>query len=392
MSGTSMIAFYSSVSLEDVVGLATRVCDDVGFQVRNSSEPEFESPDEKSLVLDIPYNGWAITLRFNLDEKREPNEPVLTLGELSTIFNTSDKNRGESPSQRADVLFELTCRLATALEAEYVPLIDMGGRANSVIPRGRPIGDTVEAVPRFGVFAASVIDQFGGLEKMYGDPWYTAKLDSGQTVVIESGSPWTDDAWEPPTDASFIEDAESRTASFPSGPSGVSDPFAGLDMGEFGTEVGVHPDDIAEEFVNDDLELVRVYVDDDRNLRRVDTDAFVRNVVDDAASDVETVKEMLGDVPRDASDAEKRVSALLHEAIPSSFVRLDGPDDENVVTRVMNLDVETNKYDLLLSLGATASGDGFTDDDLETMEQALETLSSMENVDGVEQLIEERLL
>lgn len=46
-------------------------------------------------------------------------------------------------------------------------------------------------------------------------------------------------------------------------PRSVSDPFASLGVGEYGTDVGVHPNDIEPEFKNEDFQLVRVYVDDE---------------------------------------------------------------------------------------------------------------------------------
>lgn len=383
---------YTAVPEGDIYEKTVDLCEDIEFDVENSTEPFPPASGEHARAVEIPYDDWSVTLRFNLDPNREEKEPVLTVGGFTGHIYPPNRHDAQKYQQRMDVVFELVCRLSITLDADYLALADTEGRANEVVPTGRPIGEVLDTVPRMGVFSASVIEGLGGLDAMYTDPWYTATLESGQTLVIESADPWSAGDWVPPTDAPYIADAQLRTDDGPSSAAGVSDPFAALDAGEFGAEVGVHVDDIAEEFVNEDLELVRVYVDEDRNLRRVDTDTFVRNVVDDADSDIEMMKGMLGDVPPDANQADQLASALFHEAIPPSFVRLDSPDDENVVTRVMDLDVEMNKYDLLLSLGAAASGDGFTNDDLETMEQALDNLADLEDVDGVERLIEERLL
>lgn len=175
--------------------------------------------------------------------------------------------------------------------------------------------------------------------------------------------------------------------------SSLRDPFAALDVGQFGTDVAVYRDDIAERFGNDDLHLVRVYVDENRDLRRVDDDSFVRNVVyRDAEDDHELIRAMLGDVPPAVPDDEQMVSALLSEHVPPSLVRLDDPDGENVVTKVMGLDAETNKYELLVSLGSVASRPEFSDEDLATMERALDTLASMDDDAAVDAYIEEHLL
>lgn len=46
---------------------------------------------------------------------------------------------------------------------------------------------------------------------------------------------------------------------------GLADPFASLDTGAYGADVCVHRDDISQEFTNEDLHLVRVDIDEDRN-------------------------------------------------------------------------------------------------------------------------------
>ncbi|ELY69958.1 hypothetical protein C489_03386 [Natrinema versiforme JCM 10478] len=174
---------------------------------------------------------------------------------------------------------------------------------------------------------------------------------------------------------------------------GLSDPFAALNGGELGADVCVYRDDIREEFRNEDLHLVRVCVDERGDLRRLDDSTFVRNVVfDDSGGKADVIDRMFEDVPADTSRDKQMVSSLLHEAIPPSFVRLETPNGENVVTKVMNLDIETNKHDLLVSLGRVAQQDDFTDDDLETMLGALDTLADLEDIDGADDYVEDLLL
>ncbi len=80
---------------------------------------------------------------------------------------------------------------------------------------------------------------------------------------------------------------------------------------------------------------------------------------------------MLADVPSDATDDNLYVSALLRDVIPPAFVRLDDPDNESVVTKVMRLETDVNKIKLLVSLGRVARQVDFTADDLGSMEGAL---------------------
>lgn len=99
---------------------------------------------------------------------------------------------------------------------------------------------------------------------------------------------------------------------------------------------------------------------------------------------------MLGNVPVDASDEGLMVSALLHEAIPPSFVRLTDPDGETVVSKVMELDVEVSKYDLLVTLDRAARHEG--DGAAETIEGALDTLADIDDVEGLGRAIEDHWL
>jgi len=180
-----------------------------------------------------------------------------------------------------------------------------------------------------------------------------------------------------------------------SGPNSVTlgDPFAALDIGEYGADVCVHRDDISTEFPNEILELIRVQVNEDRDLRRVDSGQFVRNVVYADSDDRHSViKQMLADVPSDATDDNLYVSALLRDVIPPAFVRLDDPDNESVVTKVMRLETDVNKIKLLVSLGRVARQDDFTADDLGSMEGALDTLNELDDNENIDQYIEAKLL
>ncbi|MBX0288649.1 hypothetical protein EGH22_20160 [Halomicroarcula sp. F28] len=170
----------------------------------------------------------------------------------------------------------------------------------------------------------------------------------------------------------------------------LSDPFAVFSPGDYGVDACVAREDIGEKFRNEDLRLVRVYVDDDRNLRRVADDTFVRNVVLEAGDEDAIIEGMLADIPPAADDEDLMISALLHGAVPPSFVRLDEPDGENVVSRVLELDIETNKAELLVSLGEAARHDGGLD--TQTIESALDNLAELDDTEAVDAYIRENLL
>ncbi|WP_233357368.1 hypothetical protein [Halococcoides cellulosivorans] len=268
-------------------------------------------------------------------------------------------------------------------------------RGVEVVPDDRPIAKAIETPPRFGVYADHVLTDLGGVEELFDhDPWYVARLGDHHTLVIEVESPWGD--WRPPTEATYIQsarfgDATGEHAAAESDGTDLSDPFAALDPGEYGTEVCVDPDDVEAGFRDADLELVRVYVDDDRNLRRVEDDRFVRSVIVDGPDDnVAFVDAMLTEAPPDAVPSVPRASALLNDVIPPAFVRAATPDDETVVSRVLALPVETNKIELLVSLGRAY--DQSDEMDVTTIESALDELADVDDPRQVEQFIETRLV
>jgi hypothetical protein len=113
-----------------------------------------------------------------------------------------------------DVVFELVSRLAMSLEASYSPMLDALGREN-VHPTDRPISESVETPPLLGVFSTELLDEFGGVEGLYDDPWYVATLTDGRPLVIDSMPSWSKIdwsklGWDPPLEADYIETAEFR--------------------------------------------------------------------------------------------------------------------------------------------------------------------------------------
>ena len=101
---------------------------------------------------------------------------------------------------------------------------------------------------------------------------------------------------------------------------------------------------------------------------------------------------MLAEIPTDATDDDLMISALLQKAIPPSFVRLEDADDENVVTKVMALDTGVSKIELLVSLGRGAQQDEFGANDLESMEEVLDTLHELNGTGNIDQYIRSQLL
>jgi len=388
--GESIIAVYD-VTVEDAaVEPVLTICREVGFDIE---EDQIRDPDNKYYSVPISYDSKSTTLSFNRSDGRKPDEPVFSF--VRMVYPERDTVNVDDNLEEIEAVFELICRFATGLQAEYIALFDSERRGSAVVPGDRPIADAIDRPPRLGVYSDAVLSELGGLEGLFETPpWYVAALGDGRTLVIESESPW--EGWRPPTDAPYLERARfnepdtdiDKTADETLD---LSDPFAVFSAGDYGVDACVAREDIAAEFRNEDLRLVRVYVDDDRNLRRVADDTFVRNVVTQAGDDEQVVIEgMLADIPPEADDEEVMVSALLHGAVPPSFVRLNDPDGENVVARVLELDIETNKVDLLVSLGKAAQHDEGLD--TRTIESALDTLADLDDAEAVDAYIRENLL
>ncbi|WP_436928745.1 hypothetical protein [Halosimplex halobium] len=363
------------------------VAESLGFDVGSAEVDPVASSDDAP-VLDITYGESGFSFFFTLTEDRKPTTPVLRIAIGDSLYGSEVDNDGDY-RDLLEAIFELLCRLSVALDADYAPIYNPESR--NAMPHDKPLVDGIEELPRLAVYSGELVDEFGGADSMFDpDPWYTATLAGDKFVVADAPSDWLGGPWQPPTDAEYLDHAEFVDHEDSGQTVGLSDPFADLESGEYGADVGVEPDDISGEFTNDVLRLRRVRVDDERNLRRVDDNAFVRNVVDEKHDDqLDLIQAMLAEIPREPH-TDEHASALLHEAIPPSFVRLDGPDDENVVTKVMALDTDVNKHQLLLSLGRVAQQDDL-DDDLASVDGALDTLDDLDG-EVVDEYIRQNLL
>jgi len=368
---------------------------------------QFEKPDQSpqqgtNFTIGCKEDGFRIKFQLNDPETTHRAEVVIS-GINDKVhpkwIDPSDSCLSDEFNYWIDTIFEIACRVSVILDAEYSVLLNTDNDPMSRVPDSRPIGSGIDIAPQIGVYSNSVLDRVGGVEGLNdGLPYYSAQLPGGQTLVIKSATPWTDTGWSPPTDAEYIESATFHDSSGKREEINsnldwsLSDPFAALSPGEYGTDVCVYRDDIESTFSDQNVHLVRVRVDGAGNLRRISDDSFVRNIVTETFDDEhETIGAMLSEIPIDAQQDELMVSALLHEAIPSEFVRLDDPDGENVVTKVMNLDVEINTVDLLVSLGKALKQGSLSAEDVEMAEQAVDNLSTLEDVDGIDTWIQQNL-
>lgn len=402
MEGVVEVLFYSTERLDDeeLVEPTLSVCAELGFAGKSTTPVD---PDEVTLVdgsgTSVYADGRQVRLNFDLEGADEkPIESVLTISAAANGMVSADADPDDEYTGFAHDLVELIRKLTLELDPIYVATF------NTHFAPGIPSPETVlafdvpidlERIPWLGVYSEPVIEQLGGKEHVLETPaWKVEELENGSILIITTRTPWRGYHSKLPADDHLLgaDDAEREATDDES--AGLSDPFAALDSGELGADVCVYRDDIRDEFRDEDLHLVRVRVDDRGDLRRLEDDTFVRNVVEDnSGGKADVIGRMLDDIPAGATRDEQMVSALLHESVPPSFVRLADPDGENVVTKVMNLDVETNKHDLLVSLGRVAQLEKFDDEeDLEMMYNALDKIADLEDVDGIEKTLEDWLV
>jgi len=401
--GSVSARFYSDEreTEAEVIRKTLSVCAEMGLtEHANDSEPL--TPDDTTIsekgYITVHSDKKAIGLRFRGDDWSGLTDAILSVSVDATRLVEIDPDLTREYTGPARVLVELIRRLAVELDPYYISTFNraiMNGEIaptpKAVLPFETPI--ELERLPWLGVYSESPIERFGGPERVLDTPaWMVEELENGSILIVTTRIPWEDYGSKHPADRYLLDGMDRADALSPSSDVALSDPFAIFDSGEIGTDVCVHRDDIAPEFANEDLHLIPVRVDEHRNLRHLDTNAFVRNVVTDTTGDkAGIVKRMLSDIPATADD-DLYISALLRDVIPPTFVRLDDPDDENVVTKVMALDTDVNKIKLLVSLGRVAQQDNFTAEDLDSMEGALDTLNELDDTENIDQYIRERLL
>ena len=360
----------------------------------------FRQSDATADQITIEYDDIAtVRIRLNRGERWDWNEPRVIVSfwtmPLQTDVNVNpDQHTRSKVQQRVDAIVRLLLDIVELVNPAYAwSMLSIGTRPDRGLrPMERPIVDDISRISWLTVFSEELVEDLGGRDHVLETPaWRVETLESGHIVVIATDNP-TDPSFEPASDPEdHLLDGENQLDESRDNLN-LADPFAALDVGEYGADVCLHRDDIARSFPNEDLRLIRVEVDEERNLRRVDTGAFVRNVVDaDPGDDADLVGRMLSDIPADATEEDLHVSALFHAAVPPAFVRLDGPDDENLVTKVMALDLNVSKVELLITFGRVAQHDDFTRENLDSMEGAMDTLAQVD-ADAATQYVRENFL
>ena len=203
---TAVAAFYIHSTPDDIIETVLKACNDIGFNTGEITKRQSKVDGVQFNNINIPFDGWELNFKFNLNDDRQPDEPPLSVG-LGKRIDPSFVTGDTTYQRRMDVIFELVCRIASTLAVDYAPVFITPGV--SVRPETAQITDSVEDIPYIGVYTQTILDGLGGVDGLgTPSPWYTAELNDGRIVVIPASEPWTEGGWEPPTTADFLASAE----------------------------------------------------------------------------------------------------------------------------------------------------------------------------------------
>ncbi|WP_143117686.1 hypothetical protein [Halomicrobium zhouii] len=209
--------------------------------------------------------------------------------------------------------------------------------------------------------------------------WMVKELDSGHVMVVKTDNP-VDPTTRPSVSTdSYLLEGKSREV-LEEDQQDIADPFLHLDNGALGTDVVIHRENVEGNLTNDDIQLVRVKVEEDA-LWELDSGEFLRRRIDHQGDPI-------GDLPDKIGVDEEPYPPLIRLNVPPEFVELDAPTDENVVTKVLEMDIEISKLKILANLAGAVSDA----EDLAAIEPLVDQLHKLDDVSGIEQVIEERIL
>lgn len=387
-----VICFLTDDLSSEKAEQAINRCLNVGFGLEGNKGIEevldAEPLGEKdTITARLQYdNLFRLTVSFNLGNDWAWNSPRLLL-RFSTkdVFTQVDMNKTDYERKRIQervlIILELVRHLAALADPTYGWSFLMIGQSpdSGLRPTDRPISENIDQFGWLTVLDDSLIESFGGREHIRAAPaWSVEELESGHMMIVRTDNP-ADPTFEPSgslethlLDGEGVQEADSDAYE-------VDDPFGSLSDGDLGADVIIDRALVGNEIENEDLTLVRCRRDGGV-LRDVQTGEVIRRIYDD--EDTATEELVSGD--------DEQFSPLLLAGLPVEFVRLESVDEENVVTNVMGLDVDVDKLGLLVQLG-TAVRPNVTESDIETVEKLLEQIERLEDVDGIDRLIQSKL-
>lgn len=363
-------------------------CSDTEFQFREEVGSIHDYVDAKiddeDTTFEFRYDEvLEVDLFFNHGEEWDWNDPKLLVSFSTMALDSSVRFQGYTKSHvrnRLEALLELIEAITRSIDPVYAWGMVLRGPSpdEGLRPSERPISESIERLSWITVFSDSLVEDFGGRERVLRTPaWRVEELDTGHVMIVRTDNPV--DPAEGPSVSPEAYLLEGKTLDeLRADQPRIDDPFRQLDPGDFGADVVMDQADVNGDPTNEDLRLVRCELDHEYRLWELDSGEFVRRVFDedgDAFHDAATVP------------SEEYHPPLVHACVPVEFVALDSSDGDNVVTKVMELDVDVDKLRLLVSLASMVEEADDRVRALDTAESILDDAKRAEDVDGIERML-----
>jgi hypothetical protein len=160
---TYMVGFYTSVPAASIPQRLVWGLNRAGFDVRatESVETVRQTPDDEYRFR-VPFQNGSFLVYYRTNDDRKPQNPAVELTAINHYVHPYWREDAKECHRQMNSVLELLSRLAMALEADYVPLIDAQTHGTDATPYGEPIAETVSVSPPFGIYSPTVLDGFGG--------------------------------------------------------------------------------------------------------------------------------------------------------------------------------------------------------------------------------------
>lgn len=321
--------------------------------------------------------GAEFTLHFDLQQDQPWHTPKVSAS-FNGLHVAVDEQRTRAEAQaRIEDIIAVTAAITTRVDAEFVCGENLAS-LDDVLPMEHPRVEQIERVPWLVVLSEPLVADFGGKERVLQTPaWRVEELDTGHVLIVRTDNPVDPTEGPSVSPEKYLLEGKSLDDLQADDPR-IDDPFRHLAPGDLGADVVIDQADVSGDPTNEDLELVRCEVDDEYRLWNVETGEFVRRVFDEDGESFQGETMVPG---------EESHPPLVHAGVPVEFVELDAADDENVVTKVMALDVEIDKLRLLVSLASMVEDADDREAALDTVESTIDDAKRAEDVDGIERLL-----
>lgn len=390
------VCYLADIYLRDVAEILRR-CQKQGYQPEDGNLDAGVQKIRNGIegtgtgLLDLWDNDTTkLGLTFNIGEQWDWNDPSLIVTvSMMDLDPNADTNMEEQSQRRVKALTDLTADLVEVLEPDYVwgmPMVgpdpDVGRR-----PTDKPISENIQDIGWITVLSPQTIENLGGREYVLDTPaWCREELSTGHVMILTADNPVDLIEYPEHSPKEYLLRKRTSTDSVLKGATqqSLQDPFQRFSPGEIGADVVIDKRTVGGEISNEDLELKRVELYENDRLWDIETGEFVRRVYGTSAQ--------LGTLPPAVEADDEKFPPLALADVPLEFVQLDDPTDENVITKVMALDVDVDKFELLVRLASTLNARDYDQSDIDTVETVLDHVSDLEEVGGIDAIIKKALL